>query len=36
MILRMATKGKLESSKVIDVKDYKQLEQKIHRRNFNL
>jgi|GEM_PF-640169 hypothetical protein len=28
MILRMATKGKLESSKVIDVKDYKQLEQK--------
>ena len=28
MILKMATRGKLESSKVIDVKDYKQLEQK--------
>lgn len=28
LILRMATGGKLESSKVIDVKDYKQLEQK--------
>lgn len=28
MILKMATRGKLESSKVIDAKDYKQLEQK--------
>lgn len=28
MILKMATGGKLESSKVIDAKDYKQLEQK--------
>lgn len=28
MILKMATRGKLESSKVVDVKDYKQLEQK--------
>lgn len=28
MILKMATSGKLESSKVIDAKDYKQLERK--------